>query len=93
MDNSKRSGDDMGQNGPPNAKKSRSSVQNSYTNGFSHENSSNKCPVCLWPINSSKCYHTNDHQESTSRRLHWYWILLIKVYISIHTKTIFAKWK
>ena len=72
MDNSKRPGDNMEQNGAPDAKRSKSDVQNPYTNGFSQENSTSKCPVCLWPLDSSNCYHSSDQQDdaTTSRRLH-----------------------
>ena len=70
MDHSKRPGENMEPNGAPEAKKPKSEVQNSFRNGLSHLNPASKCPVCLWPIDSSKCYHTGDQPESTSRRLH-----------------------
>ena len=69
MDHSKRPGDNMEQNGAaPDAKKSKS-VENqnsSFTNGISQNNSRIKCPVCLWPLGSPKCYHSSaDQQDST----------------------------
>lgn len=68
MDHSKRPGDNMEQNGdPPDAKKSKSdeNQNSSFTNGISQNNSRIKCPVCLWPLGSSRCYHYSADQQDS----------------------------
>lgn len=68
--NNKRSGDNISFGGSE-AKKPREQTkqgQTSFTNGL-NDQFAQKCAVCLWPIYSSRCYHSTTEQQDSSRRL------------------------
>ena len=73
MDHSKRSNDHL-TNGAPEPKRARNNESGNNLNDNVLETNRNganslKCMVCLWPIHSSKCYHSSNsanHQPLTT---------------------------
>ena len=65
MDNYKRPSDQT--NGGPEPKRPKNNEPANEKLNLNGVNRISKCPVCLWPIHSSKCYHSSYRQESLSR--------------------------